>query len=142
LPGRYRVIDKPAEAYYTTYGDTTLDRLGNLPEVEYVLPAFYDEEPEDVNVRERRLTPTILFSMHDHYPEGRKEDILDSLKQVDGVDLRQLFPGEVWSPFNFYVTKSARTNPYELYHHYYSLPFFRSLSMNLAQTAILLDNHQ
>jgi len=38
-----QVINKPAEEYYTTYGDSTLPVLGNRPEVRYALPVFMNE---------------------------------------------------------------------------------------------------
>lgn len=129
MPGFYRVKDQPAEAYYTTYEDTTKDRLGNLREVEYVLPTYY------VNERfcDFRTTPKILFTFHDHYSEKEQNQILDSLKAADNVKLHRLFE---WSKPSIYVTRSARKDPYSLYHHYYEeLPYFRSISLNFAQTA-------
>lgn len=131
LPGFYRVKDHPAKAYYTSYGDTTLNRLGNLPEVEYVLPVYY------VNERfcDFSTMPIISFTFFDHYSESRREEILDSLMIADNVELWQLFDYE-WSKPSIYVTKSARMDPYSLYHHYYEeLPYFRSISLNFAQTA-------
>lgn len=136
LPGFYRVIDEPAEFYYTTYGDTTLDRLGNLPEVEYVLPLYYENEW----FCDLGDTPIILYDFHDFIPEEERQGLMDSLKVADRVELRQLTPGEDWSPFYFYVTKESRFDPYELYQHYYqefyvNRQIFKAISPNFAQTA-------
>jgi hypothetical protein len=129
MPGFYRVKAQPAETYYTSYEDTTKDRLGNLREVEYVLPTYY------VNERfcDFRTTPKILITFHDHYSDKEQNQILDSLKAADNVMLYRLFE---WSKPSIYVTKSARKDPYSLYHHYYEeLPYFKSISLNFAQTA-------
>lgn len=136
LPGFYRVIDEPAEFYYTTYGDTTLDRLGNLPGVEYVLQTYYENEW----FCDYSNTPRILFNFHDFITEEDRQSILDSLQLADRIELRQLNPGEVWSPFDFYITKNSRKGPYELYQHYYNefyinRQIFESISPNFAQTA-------
>lgn len=139
MPGRYRVTRDPAEAYYTRYGEAADEaalwgQLGNLPGVEYVLPAFYlSEEFWDL-----RMTPVILYSFEADLAEERQPEILDSLTAADGTALQQLFPGEPWSPFHFYVPETARTDPYTLYHHYATLPFFESVSLDMAQTARFL----
>lgn len=132
MPGFYRVREKPANEYYTTYGDTTLERLGTLPEVEYVLPTYYVNE----NFCDYQTTPKILFTFHDHYSKEQQKQILDSLKNADKIELSYLFE---WSKPSLYVTKSSSLDPYSLYHHYYEhLPFFKSISLNFAQTARVL----
>ena len=136
MPGFYRVIDKPAEFYYTTYGDSTLDRLGNLPEVEYVLPLYYKNE----RFCDLGGTPIILYNFQDFITEQERQALLDSLQVADRVELRQLTPGEDWSPFRFYLTKESRLDPYELYLHYYqefyvNRQIFNAIDLNFAQTA-------
>jgi hypothetical protein len=136
MPGFYRVKDMSAEYYYTTYGDTTLDRLGNLPEVEYVLPAYYRNK-EFCDLRE---TERINFTFKESITDSVRLTLIDSLIAADHIELHQLFPGEVWSPPGIYVTKESPMSPYELYHHYYKQLFlernvFISISMDFAQTA-------
>jgi hypothetical protein len=131
MSGRYRATKKPAEEYYTSYGVAMSDRLGELPEVEYALPAFYlNEQFWDI-----RLTPVILYTFHDHITEERQEEILDSLEIADGIRRHKTVPDDPWSLETIYVTKGSRADPYSLYHDYYHLPFFKAVSMNLAQTA-------
>lgn len=136
MPGFYRVIDKPADEYYTTYGDTALNRLGNLPEVEYVFPTFYKNE----QFCDLRLTPVILFGFEDHIIEQRQQEILDSLITEDRIELHQLFPGEEWSDFNIYVTKGSWTDPYTLHNHYYNLPFFKFAEPDFVYTTRFLNH--
>lgn len=136
MPGFYRVKDKPAEFYYTTYGNTKIERLGNLPEVEFVLPTYYQNEW----FCDLSNTPIIMYSFHDFITEQKRQALLDSLQVADRVELRQFTPGEDWSPFHFYVTKESRLDPYELYHHYYQefyvkRQILKSISPNFAQTA-------
>jgi hypothetical protein len=132
MSGRYRVTKKPAEDYYTSFGVSVSDRFGDLPEVEYALPAFYlNDRFWDI-----RLTPIILYTFHDHITEKRQEEILDSLEIADGVRRYKTIPDDPWSLETIYVTKDSRADPYSLYHDYHQLPFFKIVSMNLAQTTI------
>ena len=136
MPGYYRVIKNPAEDYYTSYGDSTLNRLGNLPEIEFVLPVFYKNE----NFWDLKLMPIILYSFHDKITDERQDEILDSLMTNDKLMSHQLFPGDESSPYNIYVTKSSPACPYTLYHRYYETGFFKSISLNYAFTTRWLEN--
>lgn len=136
MPGYYRVTKNPAEEYYTSYGDTTLNRLGNLTEIEFVLPVFYANE----DFWDLKLMPKILYTFHDSISDSRQSEILDSLVAHDNIILRQLFPGEEWSTFHIYVTKSSPACPYTLYHRYYETGFFKSMSLDYAFTTRWLEN--
>jgi len=101
-----------------------------------VLPAYYENEL----FCDFRNTPIILYNFHDFIPEEERQELLDSLQVADRVGLRQLTPGEDWSPFHFYLTKDSRLDPYELYQHYYrefyvNRQIFNAISPNFAQTA-------
>ncbi|SKC10465.1 hypothetical protein SAMN03080601_01920 [Alkalitalea saponilacus] len=117
-----RVTKKPAEKYYTCYGDTIHTGLGNLPEIEFVLPVYYQNK----EFWDLKLTPVKLYTFHDIITEDRQEEILDSLITNDKLITRQLFPGEDWSPYSIYVTKTSPEDPYTLYHRYYKSGFFES----------------
>ena len=125
-PGYYRVTKKPAEEYYTSYGKITLERLGNLPEVEYVLPVFYKDEV----IRVLRLLPEIPYTFYDALTNERKSEILDSLITYDNLLLEQLFPGEEFPFDRFYITKSSPACPYTLYHRYYETGYFKGIEMS------------
>jgi len=136
MPGYYRVTKKPAEEYYTNYGDTTLNRLGNLAQIEFVLPVFYKNE----DFWDLKLMPKILYTFHDSITDARQGEILDSLIAYDNIELRQLFSGEEWSNYHIYVTKSSPACPYTLYHRYYETGFFKSMSLDYAFTSHWLKN--
>ncbi len=136
MPGYYRVTRSPAEDYYTSYGDTTLNRMGNLPEIEFVLPVFYKNE----DFQDLKLMPKILYTFHESITEARQVEILDSLITFDNIELRQLFPGEEWCTYHIYVTKSSPACPYTLYHRYYETGFFEAIDMDWSFTSQWLIN--
>ena len=41
-----RMVEEPADVFYTTYGDTTIPRFGNRAEVEYAHPAIFLEDTD------------------------------------------------------------------------------------------------
>jgi len=128
IPGYYRVTKEPAEEYYTSYGNITLERLGNLPEVEYVLPVFYKDEVTRFLMLKQM--PEIPYAFHDALTEERRSEILDSLITYDNILLDQLFPGEEFPYDRFQITKSSPACPYTLYHRYYETGFFKWTDMS------------
>ena len=126
MSGLYRVTKNPAEEYYTSYGDTTLNRLGNLPEVEYVLPVFFANDDSWGLM----IMPEIFYTFHDSITDTRKSEIMDSLMANDNIVLRQQTHGEEMSPYHIYVTKSSPACPYTLYQRYYETGIFESINLN------------
>ncbi|MCH8496081.1 MAG: hypothetical protein LAT57_10705 [Balneolales bacterium] len=104
-----RVEKLPAEAYYTTYGDTTLPALGNRPEVKYVLPVFMNEFSQPLMIADR-----IMITFNDGYTEEEELAMLDSLKTNDHlIRLPMIEP-----PYLLQTTKSTSKDPLSLVNHY------------------------
>jgi len=135
-PGKYRVTEKPAENYYTTYGDTTLNRLGNMPQVRFVLPIFHrvDEHEQFPELGRRRLTPEFFYRFHDHISNNRQEEILDSLKMADNIKIIE----RDYVERLVYVTKASPADPYTLHHRYYDTDFFKYTNLNTSVIGIRL----
>jgi len=128
FPGFYRVTRKPASYYYTTYQDTSLNRLGNLIEVDYVLPAFELDDHDDVC--DLYLTTNQLsHQFHEYTNEQEQELLLDSLRNNDGVILEQYTSPIQTTYYALTVTKNSKTDPYQLVHHYHDLGLFKSISI-------------
>jgi hypothetical protein len=127
LPNKVRVTRHPAEFYYTTCEDTTLQRLGNRSDVEYALPVFADEHGFD----DLMLTNSLMFSFASHIEPERQSEILDSLVVADGIviDVSRFTDMKT-----IRVPKAVGMLPYYLAHYYYSLPFFANVEHNFVYT--------
>ncbi len=104
-----RVVNKPAENYYTTYGDSTLNHLGNRPEVKYALPVFLNKYGQALMLADR-----ILITFKDEVSEERELAILDSLMAIDHL-LRMPF---IEPPYLLRTSKASRLDPLSLVNHY------------------------
>lgn len=104
-----RVIKKPAENYYTAYGDSTLNRLGNRPEVKYALPVFMNKYGQSLMLADR-----ILITFRDEVTEERELAILDSLVAIDHL-LRMPF---IEPPYLLRTSKASPIDPLSLVNYY------------------------
>jgi hypothetical protein len=126
--GFYRVNELPAEEYYTSYGSVPANTLGDLPQVEFVLPVFYRNH----SFCDLRLKPEIAVVYQDHITDARKKVIQDSLMKHDNIEIRLLQGSDRTSII--YVTKESPLDPYRLYHRYHNLPFFKIVDLNYTYT--------
>lgn len=113
-----RVIKKPAESYYTTYGDTTLARLGNRPEVLYALPVYLNENNDPVMITDRIR---IRFENLDQVQELA---VIDSLISSDLLIRGPDGPGDPVR-YRLIVTKSSSQDPLTLSNRYTLLDYVR-----------------
>jgi hypothetical protein len=104
-----RVVNKPAEEYYTTYEDSSQVVLGNRPEVKYALPVFRNEFLQAL-----MLTDRILITFNDGLTEEEELAMLDSLKFNDHL-IRLPF---VDPPYLLQITKATTKDPLTLVNHY------------------------
>lgn len=131
FPGFYRVTRKPSTAYYTTYFDTTLNRLGNRPEVDYVLPAYeLDDHDDECNIY--LTNNTLIHSFHETTSITGQERLLDSLALYDGVELQEHPSQAPITKYLLTVTKKANLDPYSLVHHYHEAKIFKTIGINFA----------
>jgi len=129
FPGFYRVTKKPATAYYTTYFDTTLNRLGNRPEVDYVLPAYeLDDHDDECNIY--LTTNTLLHTFHDSMSAIEQEILLDSLALYDRVILQRYVSPIPTFYYLLTVSKESDLDPYTLVNHYHEANLFSSINVN------------
>jgi hypothetical protein len=119
-----RVSRHPAEDYYTTYGDTTLSRLGNTAEVEYVLPAFFLDEVKDPPGVQ---APSVRVIFKEEVPLERQQVWIDSVKQVNRLEKYQVIEGYDPPPPKYYlrVTKNSTDDPYTLVERWLNDPMLR-----------------
>lgn len=75
-----RCLCKPAESYYTTYGDTSRTVLGNRSDVEFAVPVMLGKSNSRVV-----LTDIIDMRFEDSISSQRRKTIIDSLKQTDNL---------------------------------------------------------
>jgi hypothetical protein len=129
FPGFYKVTKKPATAYYTTYFDTTLNRLGNRPEVDYVLPAYeLDDHDDECNIY--LTTNTLLHTFHDSMSTSEQESLLDSLALYDSVILQRYVSPIPTFYYLLTVTKESGLDPYTLVNRYHEANLFSSINVN------------
>lgn len=104
-----RVVSRPAETYYTTYGDTTKLVLGNRPEVKYALPVYMNEFWQVMMITNR-----IMITFNDGYTKEEELAMLDSLKSSDHlIRLPMIEP-----PYLLQTSKATPKDPLSLVNHY------------------------
>lgn len=104
-----RVKSRPADIYYTTYGDTTRLVLGNHSEVKYALPVYMDRFWQPLMLADR-----IMITFNDGFTEEEELAMLDSLKTNDNlIRLPMIEP-----PYLLKTTKKAPKDPLSLVNHY------------------------
>lgn len=120
-----QVINKPAEEYYTTYGDSTLPVLGNRPEVRYALPVFMNEFWDPIMITNKA---TIRF---DSLSTEQELHIIDSLIVADNLTRVEDGPG---TPTRFRVlfNKNSPKDPLNLINSYCLIENIRYASLNIA----------
>ncbi len=104
-----RVKKRPAEAYYTTYGDTTQSVLGNRPEVKYALPVFMSEFWIPLMLADR-----IMITFADGFTEEQELAMLDSLKSSDHLTRLPM----IEPPYLLQTSRATPKNPLSLVNHY------------------------
>ncbi|TVQ14792.1 MAG: hypothetical protein EA364_03750 [Balneolaceae bacterium] len=104
-----RVKSQPAEAYYTTYGDTTQPALGNRPEVKYALPVFMNEFWQPLMIADR-----IMITFNDGFTDDQELAMLDSLKIADHLTRLPM----IKPPYLLQTSKATPKDPLSLVIHY------------------------
>lgn len=124
-----QVINKPAEEYYTTYGDSTLPVLGNRPEVRYALPVFMNEFWDPI-----MITNKILMRF-DGLNEERELHIINSLIVNDNLTRAEDGPGFP-TRYRLLVNKNTPKNPFTLANEY---NFIRAVEYSELYTAFRIN---
>jgi hypothetical protein len=106
-----RVIKKPAENYYTSYGDSTLSRLGNIIEVKYALPVYMNEFGDPVMITDR------IRIRFDKLEMEQEIAVIDSLISSDQLIRGPEGPSDPIR-YSLIVTKSSPYDPLLLSNHY------------------------
>lgn len=120
-----RVINKPAEKYYTTYGDSTQPVMGNRPELRYTLPVFMNEFWEPIMITNKI---TIRF---DSLNGEQELHIIDSLIAADNLTRIEDGPGTP-TRYRVLVNKNSPEDPLALINRYYLIDNIRYASLNFA----------
>lgn len=124
-----RCLRKPAEEYYTTYGDTTKQVLGNRSEVRYALPVFMNEFWEPIMLTNR------IRIRFDGLNEEQELAIIDSLISADNLMRGIDGPGEPIR-YSLIVTKLSPSDPLTLSNKY---SFIDNVRHAIPDYAIMLD---
>jgi len=132
FPGFYRVTKKAASQYYTSYTDTTIKRLGNRTEVEYLLPAYELDDSDDI-CDLLLMTNQLTFTFLENSTKQERLTLIDSLQAVDGVVLKRFSTPNNNTYENLVVTKSSDRDPYALFNHYLESKLFETIDVSFGQ---------
>ena len=108
-----RMVDEPADVFYTTYGDTTSSRLGNRAEVEYAHPAIFLENTEGVP---GVLTQSVSVVFFENTSLEERIVFVDSMIAAYNVEplSNYLSTIDVLRQVRLFISKQSAVGPIEL----------------------------
>ena len=126
-----RVIDEPADVYYTTYGDTTLPSLGNIKEVQYSHPAIHTES---IDIISGGLSNSVALIFESETTEDERRRFIDSVITFNKVVPRQDYLDRITNnqQIRLFFTKKSNIGPIELSTNIRSSQLIRFYSYSVA----------
>ena len=108
-----RVIDEPADVYYTTYGDTTLPSLGNIEEVQYSHPAIYTGSTDGIS---GVLGSNVSLRFESETTVDERRNFVDSVIAVNKVRPTEDYMDLILEnrPVRLFVSKESTLGPIDL----------------------------